>query len=357
MKKVFLLLLTVSLSATIAFAHDPDLEEGDWGGFDDPYIIIDTSISYALYGYIGEGDIDVFEMNYLGDDELLRHEILVPVCGDHYVDFYPHYAILAPEEFANPELEIPIDMPEGYGVFYYHEPTIAEGNRSTWREEFTGKVYYRENNEDLNFPAEGTYFIVVFSPEGQVGDYTLATGYEEIFLSDRMETVADITQIVTDSWMKRDCNLAPDDPNAVINLDEHDMDMTEQVGMAMDMDNMPMQDIPDDLDTSLMRVSERFMTTISSDIDLIELNTLHSWVVTIQSIDGEAVEDAQISVSGEMPQHGHGMPTAPAMTEYLGDGQYKIDGMRFQMPGWWTVNVSIEVDGEVDEQQFNLLLQ
>ena len=36
-----------------------------------------------------------------------------------------------------------------------------------------------------------------------------------------------------------------------------------------------------------------------------------------------------------MPEHGHGFPTVPEVTEYLGDGKYLVEGLKFSMPGWW----------------------
>ena len=45
-----LIALALALMVAPALAHDPDIEDEDWGLYDDPYIILDTSISYALYG-------------------------------------------------------------------------------------------------------------------------------------------------------------------------------------------------------------------------------------------------------------------------------------------------------------------
>lgn len=42
-----------------------------------------------------------------------------------------------------------------------------------------------------------------------------------------------------------------------------------------------------------------------------------------------------------MPQHGHGLPTNPAVTSYLGKGRYRIDGVRFNMSGWWEFKLAI----------------
>jgi hypothetical protein len=57
-----------------------------------------------------------------------------------------------------------------------------------------------------------------------------------------------------------------------------------------------------------------------------------------------------------MPQHGHGLPTRPQVTRALGDGTYLVEGMKFQMGGWWVVDFTIEVNGQSDSVRFNLAL-
>src|SRR3954467_12813618 len=46
--------------------------------------------------------------------------------------------------------------------------------------------------------------------------------------------------------------------------------------------------------------------------------------VTVSDVEGRAIDDAQISIDGGMPQHGHGLPTRPRVTRSLGDGLYEI---------------------------------
>jgi hypothetical protein len=58
-----------------------------------------------------------------------------------------------------------------------------------------------------------------------------------------------------------------------------------------------------------------------------------------------------------MPQHGHGLPTAPQVTEYLGNGDYLVEGMKFQMGGWWEVRFNITAGDLNDTITFNLTLE
>jgi hypothetical protein len=76
--------------------------------------------------------------------------------------------------------------------------------------------------------------------------------------------------------------------------------------------------------------------------------------VVVRDADGRAIDEAQISIGGGMPQHGHGLPTRPRVTRNLGDGIYEIEGLRFNMGGWWELRVAIADSRGADTVTFNL---
>lgn len=78
--------------------------------------------------------------------------------------------------------------------------------------------------------------------------------------------------------------------------------------------------------------------------------------VRVQVIDAaqNAVDGAQITVDGGMPQHGHGLPTRPRVTKGLGNGVYEIEGVRFNMGGWWEFKLAIRTSAGIDSVTFNL---
>jgi len=78
--------------------------------------------------------------------------------------------------------------------------------------------------------------------------------------------------------------------------------------------------------------------------------------LTVRDAEGRAIDAAQISVDGGMPQHGHGLPTRPRVTRNLGDGIYEIEGVRFNMGGWWEFKLSIAGSRGNDIVTFNLAL-
>ena len=76
--------------------------------------------------------------------------------------------------------------------------------------------------------------------------------------------------------------------------------------------------------------------------------------VTVRDAEGRAIDEAQISIDGGMPQHGHGLPTRPRVTRNLGDGMYEIEGVRFNMGGWWEFKLAIAGSRGADTITFNL---
>lgn len=112
-----------------------------------------------------------------------------------------------------------------------------------------------------------------------------------------------------------------------------------------------------DLATSRPTDNGQFIASWRSDTDEVPLNQMHTWTLTVTTPDGAPVENAEILVDGGMPQHGHGLPTSPQVTEYLGNGEYRVEGLRFQMTGWWEVKFNISAGGQTDSITFNLTLQ
>jgi YtkA-like len=94
--------------------------------------------------------------------------------------------------------------------------------------------------------------------------------------------------------------------------------------------------------TGLYRVSYR------SELTPIEINTIHSWVVHVTTADGRPVDDAKIEFGGGMPAHNHGLPTQPNVTQRLGHGDYRVEGIRFHMAGDWQITLTIDASAGRD---------
>lgn len=97
----------------------------------------------------------------------------------------------------------------------------------------------------------------------------------------------------------------------------------------------------------------RFVATLQTDGPL-EVRRLQTVRVAITDDAGRPMDDLAIAVGGGMPQHGHGLPTRPRVTRALGDGLYEIEGVRFNMGGWWELTLSITTAAGPDVVTFNL---
>lgn len=117
--------------------------------------------------------------------------------------------------------------------------------------------------------------------------------------------------------------------------------------------------VPADLDYSTTRPSAAgvYRVSYTPRRGPIAVNQIHAWTIHVETADGQPVEGATIAVDGDMPQHGHGLPTEPQVTMDLGGGDYLVEGLKFHMPGWWVVDYTITANGQTDAVRFNLMLQ
>jgi hypothetical protein len=115
---------------------------------------------------------------------------------------------------------------------------------------------------------------------------------------------------------------------------------------------------PADLDYSRTRTSEAgiYRATIRPQGDSIPKGKLQRWTLHLETSGGMPVDSAALTVDGGMPQHGHGLPTSPRVTRALGNGDHLVEGMKFNMGGWWVVKFHVATQAGVDSLVFNLKL-
>lgn len=113
-----------------------------------------------------------------------------------------------------------------------------------------------------------------------------------------------------------------------------------------------------ELNQSLSRttVNGLYLAAIEPEAQEIKQGELQNWILTVKTADGKPVDDAAVTVDGGMPDHNHGLPTAPRMTEHLGEGRYRIEGVKFSMSGWWELRFDISSAAGPDTVTFNLVL-
>ncbi|HEX6599741.1 MAG TPA: FixH family protein [Gemmatimonadaceae bacterium] len=115
---------------------------------------------------------------------------------------------------------------------------------------------------------------------------------------------------------------------------------------------------PKDLDYSRTRASEAglYRATIRPQGDSIPKGKLQRWTLHLETTAGAPVDSATVAVDGGMPQHGHGLPTKPRVTRALGNGDHLVEGMKFNMGGWWVVKFRVNAAQGADSVVFNLSL-
>lgn len=104
----------------------------------------------------------------------------------------------------------------------------------------------------------------------------------------------------------------------------------------------------DETAQSWLTRSGYYRVSYTAKLEPLVINKIHDWIFHIETPEGLPVNDATISVTGGMPRHNHGLPTAPRMTRSLGGGDYVLEGMRFHMNGYWELTVTVDASDRRD---------
>ncbi len=163
--------------------------------------------------------------------------------------------------------------------------------------------------------------------------------------------VEDLTLTMTGKWELR-LKVAKGGAEDTVVID---LPMVGAMGHMHDMKAPDMKMI--DMATGKESRNGLFDVSYESKITPIPLNRIISWELEVETVGGREVENANITIVGDMPEHGHGFPTVPEVTEYLGDGKYLVEGLKFSMPGWWVVNFNIQYKDTMDSVSFNLVVE
>ena len=97
-----------------------------------------------------------------------------------------------------------------------------------------------------------------------------------------------------------------------------------------------------------------YQLRLSPDGGAPEIGVLHAWIVQVSDERNVAFVPAHLSVSGGMPTHGHGLPTEPEISRFLGNGRFRLDGVRFNMAGEWEFTVRVVGPRGPDQATFAL---
>ena len=110
-------------------------------------------------------------------------------------------------------------------------------------------------------------------------------------------------------------------------------------------------------DRSLSRKTQNgLFAVVMTPSSPLHVGKTQSWLMTVRTAAGQPVENAAIDISGGMVRQLHGLPTSPQVTDYLGQGRYRIDGLKFHLRGWWQVHVAISAAAGSDRVVFDVVL-
>ena len=97
-----------------------------------------------------------------------------------------------------------------------------------------------------------------------------------------------------------------------------------------------------------------YRAAVRPGVTPIPVRSLQAWTLHVETADGSPVDAATITMNGGMPRHGHGLPTSPRVTRALGNGDHLVEGVKFNMGGWWVVRFAITSGAGTDTVTFNL---
>ena len=109
-----------------------------------------------------------------------------------------------------------------------------------------------------------------------------------------------------------------------------------------------------DIQTVKMSSHQLYRAAVRPAVVPIPVRRLQRWTLHLDTADGRPVDTATITMNGGMPQHGHGLPTSPRVTRALGNGDHLVEGVKFNMGGWWVVRFAITSSAGTDTVTFNL---
>jgi hypothetical protein len=97
-----------------------------------------------------------------------------------------------------------------------------------------------------------------------------------------------------------------------------------------------------------------FYTAVLQPAETLRARRLQKICVLLRDPAGRPVNGATIKVDGGMPEHGHGLPTQPRVAACSVEGVYVVEGLRFNMGGWWEVAFAIDGPRGADRVVFHL---
>ncbi len=212
---IFCAAYSLTLAKSNPYIEDPKAE---WGDVSNPSTIQNWEAATEQIGRLGiYGDVDAFTVDFPQATNGWSFEAIVPLCGDHFKDFYPSVAIIGPGLDTTSADALPFQIPDGMGVQVFSDEVTTKSETRPVRsaDGITGELAYGNVLHNIDIPQAGQYTFAVFEPNGNIGAYLLTTGSNHDMFGDRPqdELKAAYDMLFSREWMEQNC----DAPLAVAN--------------------------------------------------------------------------------------------------------------------------------------------
>lgn len=172
-----LIALPLTLLILLAITPDALAHRPFWDDKEAEIIKIpELSTSFALYRDIETPEqVDVYELEATAGQELYAGINIPAITG--LEDYTVTIALVGPElPPASEDAAIPYDIPADLGVIIFPSQTSED-----FYEPFTQTNYWGRQRIQMDFPASGTYYLLIWNPDQHTGKYVLDTGRAEVF--------------------------------------------------------------------------------------------------------------------------------------------------------------------------------
>ena len=100
-----------------------------------------------------------------------------------------------------------------------------------------------------------------------------------------------------------------------------------------------------------------YRASMTPSPDPIELNRSLTLTVEIRTAADAPVDGALLALESWMPDNESASVVRPRAIASLGGGLYRIEGLHFDVRGWWNLRLQIAAAGMTDSLAFNLVLR
>lgn len=173
------LLIGIALVATgsrsVVLAHQPIISDGTAVSADVAMLLDDVQISRVIYHEVTEDAPQVWLTFEVAEPQVLDLSLGVPKI-DGLDNFRPAYAVFGP---GLPDFSGPIDAPQGLGGLFFSTDEVTQPE--VFDEPFSCTSSWILDERQVDLPVAGRYYIVAFSPQGDLGKLWIAPGIEEVF--------------------------------------------------------------------------------------------------------------------------------------------------------------------------------